>query len=382
MSDLTITKFLAEHDGRAPQLGHDPIPPWRYRGWLLWYVQRVEETSALVYQMARDRAAAGLPSEVPHGIPLIQPRWIYLLCCHHNGVLPDEPLPQISFHYAPGPYKQIERAMKVLSNHGGWSSFTLLVDWLAWGLGVSKSYPRVDDKHSEQLYRLIDISEWMAAPWDYLGNYLAEQRSGGWNPNAFYPTPSEVVEIMVRMTMLDAQREHHYTTKDGFPDLRHLTVCDPALGSGIMLLHASNYSMRLYGQDKDGLVVDIAKINMALYAPWGVCPLPDDVWKRHIEVTLPARARWQQIMALLQPVSTTSQEATETAQAEISGPELTPPVSPAPEQVLVDAEPPPAPAAPMLLPASGTVQSTPSTKPDLELTATQLSLFGKLLAKA
>lgn len=80
MSDLTIMHFMAEHDGRAPQLGYDPIPPWCYRGWLLWYVQRIEEASAVVHQVARDRAAAGLPSDVPHGIPLIQPRWL-----HHEG---------------------------------------------------------------------------------------------------------------------------------------------------------------------------------------------------------------------------------------------------------------------------------------------------------
>lgn len=151
-----------------------------------------------------------------------------------------------------------------------------------------------------------------------------------------------------------------------------------------MLLHASNYSMRLYGQDKDGLVVDIAKINMAIYAPWGVCPLPEDVWKRHIEVTLPARARWQQLMALLQPpVPVTNEDAAETDQVEVVSSEMTAQVASAQDQLLADGKPHSAPeTTPMLLPVSGTLQSTPSAKPDLEFTATQLSLLGGLLAKS
>lgn len=57
-------------------------------------------------------------------------------------------------------------------------------------------------------------------------------------------------------------------------DLRSKKVSDPALGTGRMLLHASNYSLRLYGMDIDPLVVKISKINGALYAPWMSFPLP------------------------------------------------------------------------------------------------------------
>ena len=42
-----------------------------------------------------------------------------------------------------------------------------------------------------------------------------------------------------------------------------------------MLLHASNFSLRLYGQDIDPLVVAVCKVNGALYAPWIVWPLPE-----------------------------------------------------------------------------------------------------------
>lgn len=42
-----------------------------------------------------------------------------------------------------------------------------------------------------------------------------------------------------------------------------------------MLLYGSNFSLRLFGQDIDPLVVKIACINGALYAPWLAFPLPE-----------------------------------------------------------------------------------------------------------
>ena len=49
---------------------------------------------------------------------------------------------------------------------------------------------------------------------------------------------------------------------------RTLSVCDPCVGSGRMLLHASNLSLNLWGQDIDSLAIAMCKINGALYAPW------------------------------------------------------------------------------------------------------------------
>src|SRR5262249_37835543 len=60
-------------------------------------------------------------------------------------------------------------------------------------------------------------------------------------------------------------------------DPRTLSVSDPCVGSGRMLLHASNFSFRLFGQDIDPLAVAMCKLNGALYAPWLSFPLPDSV---------------------------------------------------------------------------------------------------------
>ena len=63
-----------------------------------------------------------------------------------------------------------------------------------------------------------------------------------------------------------------------------MRVMDPAVGTGRLLLHASNYSYFLYGCDIDPLVTTICRINSALYVPWLVFPFPESV----LGVPLPA----------------------------------------------------------------------------------------------
>jgi hypothetical protein len=77
------------------------------------------------------------------------------------------------------------------------------------------------------------------------------------------------------MTMADAG-------KDG-RDPRVISVADPCVGSGRMLLHASNRSLRLYGQDVDPLAVVMCKINGSLYAPWLAFPLPASILGTDVE---------------------------------------------------------------------------------------------------
>jgi hypothetical protein len=103
-------------------------------------------------------------------------------------------------------------------------------------------------------------------PHDYLGDHVAVGKAKGWNPTSFFPTPHPVVELMVRMTMCDAEGEGR--------DPRTLLIADPCVGSGRMLLHASNISLALFGQDIDPLAVSMCKINGVLYAPWLAFPLP------------------------------------------------------------------------------------------------------------
>lgn len=248
-----IVRFLAAN-GRPPCIG-DRVPPWRYRGWLGYYVQAM------------------------HAEPNVDfpDRWGYLHRVHaawgpETGEADHDPgpIPRVDFgRRSEQAFKDLTKAVELAgaTRYGGWgwSSFRALIDWLAWGLGVAQEPPELDDATCEKLYRTVDVAGLLEHPHDHLADYICEMRGNGWNPTAFYPTPHEVCEAMVLMQMHDA----------GFDgDNRRKTVCDPCCGTGRMLLHASNYSLYLHGQDIDALVVRCTFINGALYAPWIVAPPP------------------------------------------------------------------------------------------------------------
>lgn len=241
---LDVNAYVLEH-GRLPRLGDDPAP-WKYRGWLLWYVQMID----------------------PHG------RWDYYLRTLQAGKLLDEPIPTIKFHEEGGDRSVLSDIGKwsevVGYDMGGWSDFRALIDWLSWGLATSKEEPRIHSGEAgqEKLYRLVNVGPMLTKPSDYLGQFISEGKSGRWNPTAFFPTPHCVCECMVKMQM-------HDESKEG--DTRLKSVCDPCVGTGRMLLHASNFSLNLYGNDIDPLVVACCKINGALYAPWLAFPFPGSI---------------------------------------------------------------------------------------------------------
>jgi hypothetical protein len=243
---LDLSAFL-HRERRLPRLGDAP-PPWRFRGWLLPYVMLIHENH-----------------------PAVPDRWGYQLRTLEAGRLPDEPIPQIAF----GPpdtkvFSLLHDWSRLIGGDcGGWTDFRTLLDWLCWGLALCRVEPRLADEVNEQLYRRVNLQPLLEKPHDYLGAYVAEGKSRGWNPTGFYPTPHNVVECMVRMLMHDAGK--------GGRDPRTLTVCDPCVGSGRMLLHASNFSLCLFGQDVDPRAVAMCKVNGALYAPWLSFPLPASI---------------------------------------------------------------------------------------------------------
>jgi hypothetical protein len=243
---VDVRAFL-NHHGRLPCLGDDP-PPWAYRGWLLPYVILLHE-----------------------GCPAVGDRWGYQLRTLEAGRLLDEPIPRIKFGEADQRVFGLLRhwSSLVAWDCGGWSDFRSLLDWLSWGLFVSKERPRLSDEVAVKLYKEVNLIPFLERPYDYLGAYVAQNKARGWNPTSFYPTPHCVVELMVQMGFHDALAEGR--------DIRRMSVCDPCVGSGRMLLHASNFSLRLFGQDIDPLAVQMCLLNGALYAPWLSFPLPEFV---------------------------------------------------------------------------------------------------------
>jgi hypothetical protein len=113
---------------------------------------------------------------------------------------------------------------------------------------------------SNRLYQLFALDAMLLWPHDYFGALLAESTYG--KAQGFYPTPHNICEFMTQMLCHEKK------------DNRMETVCDPCVGTGRMLLHASNHSLMLYGMDIDPTLCKATLVNGYLYAPWLVRPLP------------------------------------------------------------------------------------------------------------
>ena len=236
----TAYEFFLEH-GRYPMADRGE-KPWTYCGWLRVMVQLVH----------------AYDDDVPN-------RWGYFQQVF-EGRLPTEGIPEIVWLSAPDSsgMKQIEQAINHIAaaGFGSWGGFGRFIQWLGFGLDIPKCQdPGFSDELNDKLYRTFNAQVWLQNPYDYLGSYLAESQGSGknWNPNAFYPTPMSICQLMIEMQMGDARG-----------DQRLQSVMDPCVGSGRLLLVASNRSLLLYGQDIDPLMVDICNINGLLYAPWMV----------------------------------------------------------------------------------------------------------------
>ena len=180
---------------RLPRFEDNP-PPWCYRGWLLPYIVLLHEK-----------------------ILAVKDRWDYHLRTLKAGKLLDEPIPKIQF----GPAN--ERVFKMLEDWsrligydcGGWSDFRTLLDWLCWGLALSSAAPLLGEETNAKLYRQVNLVPLLETPHDYLGDYVARNRARGWNPTGFYPTPHQVVECMVQMTMHDLDRGDKILAQSQWP---------------------------------------------------------------------------------------------------------------------------------------------------------------------
>ncbi|MCW3051835.1 MAG: hypothetical protein JWN14_1005 [Chthonomonadales bacterium] len=198
-------------------------------------------------------------------------RWEYWCEGMERGALPDGPIPKVDWIHMANPRteKMLETALNTVPQHGSWQTmgsteyFRYFLSWLLWGFG----HPGYDEPTepvgcegaSLRLYQVFNLCAWMLWPYDYLGNLLAESAYRG---QGFFPTPMNVCQMTTDMLMGTGE------------DMRLRTVCDPCVGTGRFLLTASNYSLRLYGQDIDQMMCQATLVNGYLYAPWLVKPFP------------------------------------------------------------------------------------------------------------
>jgi hypothetical protein len=180
------------------------------------------------------------------------------------------PIPKIQWAMNGAGFKVLDRSLSAISKYGdwrgwgNWSAFDYFMDWLLYGFG-HKGQPQPPEEKTEyqgasdRLYQVFNLETLLAYPHDYFGDILAENQHG--RHLGFFPTPMQVSDFMVLMTL-------------GEGDARAKTVMDPCVGTGRMLLAASNHSYRLYGCDINSTVIKATLINGYLYAPWLVKPFP------------------------------------------------------------------------------------------------------------
>lgn len=189
-------------------------------------------------------------------------RWDYWLRTLEAGEVLDEPIPQIEW---PGfghdePKKNLESCIDHCHGWFGRQAFNLFVEWLLFGFGdpsVKEIPTRIEPSVNAFWYKTFNLGLYLKYPHDYLGEYAAELYGNGrHNPTAYFPTPMHISVMMAKMVMSEKDKT--------------ASVCDPCVGSGRLLMAASNYSLNLYGIDIDFAILNVCKVNMWTYVPWGV----------------------------------------------------------------------------------------------------------------
>lgn len=105
---VDINEFVLQHR-RLPRID-DEIPPWDYRGWLLWHCQ------------------------LAHWHPEVVNRWDYYQRTLEAGRLLDEQIPRITFSDGGSneAVRILQRALDpIFGELGSWAAFPVLVDWIA-----------------------------------------------------------------------------------------------------------------------------------------------------------------------------------------------------------------------------------------------------------
>lgn len=124
--------------------------------------------------------------------------------------------------------------------------------------------PAVQSHHIEHWLKHFNLERAIHLERDLFGDYLAEtmgksQCSG----MGFFATPMSISMLIAELTLSKA---------DLFS-----SVMDPCVGTGRLLLAASNYSLCLYGQDINPVCLRATLVNAALYAPQILFPPPKDL---------------------------------------------------------------------------------------------------------
>lgn len=192
----------------------------------------------------------------------LSPRWQWLSQMHFEQKVPTAPYPIVRFvddHDRRG-WRLVHDCLKPFSDVGLDELLQFVLHRL--GHGGHKVLPSsIRADHMEHWEAAFDLATSVSLDRDLFGDYLAEsmgklKRDG----TGFFATPMSVSMMIAEMTLTRADR--------------FSTVTDPCVGTGRLLLAASNFSLCLYGQDINQTAIRATLVNMALFAPQVWFPPP------------------------------------------------------------------------------------------------------------
>ncbi len=221
-----------------------------------------------------DLDTLAIPGYTGHG------RWDYWLTACMAEEIPEAPIPHIAFaqHPTPASAKHVQNCLRYhVQNTGAWydDAWLLMVKWLLHGFGVKDLAQIVERQIPADTrnfwYTQFNLGELLRTPVDWSAYILQgglpamKAAPAKWaKSTGFFATPMNVIKVMTKLTM----------GTDDPEALKRASVLDPCCGTGSMLLEASNYSLRLYGQDIVPELCQCTKLNGWLWAPWLVHSTP------------------------------------------------------------------------------------------------------------
>lgn len=195
-------------------------------------------------------------------------RW-WSLCLWHNQIIGNS-IPQINFvdqtTESSPQYKMIKKCASEFYHEG--IGFEQFIDWLLFGFGDSgvRVLPdKIQPKHTDYWFKTFDPSLLIGVPGDWAGHFYEVDVVAKWTKErqGFFSTPMSVCKMMVQMQMTGSNPRTRLTA----------SVMDPCVGTGRMLMAASNHSVNLYGVDINPVCCKITRLNGWLYMPSLVMPM-------------------------------------------------------------------------------------------------------------
>lgn len=196
---------------------------------------------------------------------LLWGRWEYWLEILWKGSIKDcGPIPQIQWSSSGEfGFQNTKKMLNICMSHPE-AQIDNFAEWLMWGLAISNDESlKISSSLNSHYYKNFDIFLILDNPYDYLSSLLSENTGSGYKSGlGYFPTPFTITQMMVSMAYSDRDPE----------ELKRLTVYDPCVGCGAMLLPASNYSLRGAGQDISRVATALCQIQFHFYAPWYARP--------------------------------------------------------------------------------------------------------------